>query len=205
MPMENHPSHELSEVMEVASEAGHILLENGAEIARVEDIMSRIANYYGVDSGNFFVLSNGIFTTGSTHKLSKAGAQVSSYANVEFIPLKGIQLSKVKAVNRLSYDIAADKCTLEEARERLHAIRTAPAKPAWEQMLGAAFGASGFTIMLITLEIITIETAIDANAANTTISPRAEITRESAMVIVCPVHINSPHLLHFRFTLLKLK
>ena len=142
--MENHPSHELSEVMEVASEAGHILLENGAEIARVEDIMSRIANYYGVDSGNFFVLSNGIFTTGSTHKLSKAGAQVSSYANVEFIPIRGVQLSKVRSVNQLSYDIAAGKCSLEEARERLRRIRQAPAKPAWEQLLGTGFGSAGF-------------------------------------------------------------
>ena len=53
----------ISEVLEVAAEAGHILLENGAEISRVEDIMSRIASHYGVDSGSFFVLSNGIFTT----------------------------------------------------------------------------------------------------------------------------------------------
>ena len=36
--------------------------------------MSRIATCFGVDSGNFFVLSNGIFTTGrSSGKISKAG------------------------------------------------------------------------------------------------------------------------------------
>ena len=77
-----------TEVLEVASIAGHILLENGAEISRVEDTMERIASHYGVDSGHFFVLSNGIFTTGSLGK----------YANVEFIPIRGIQLSKVVAV-----------------------------------------------------------------------------------------------------------
>ena len=55
---------DFAEVLEVASEAGHILLENGAEISRVDDIMERIAAHYGVRSGNFFVLSNGIFTTG---------------------------------------------------------------------------------------------------------------------------------------------
>ena len=135
---------DFAEVLSVASEAGHILLENGAEISRVEDIMGRIATHYGVSSGNFFVLSNGIFTTGQAEKVSKSGGQAATYANVEFIPLRGIQLSKVKAVNRLSYDIAADKCTLEEARERLNAIRNAPAKPAWELLLGSAFGASGF-------------------------------------------------------------
>lgn len=138
---------EFSEVLEVASEAGHILLENGAEISRVEDIMERIAAHYGVSSRHFFVLSNGIFTTGQAEKVQVAGGQAATYANVEFIPLKGIQLSKVKAVNRLSYDIAAGKCTLEQARERLAAIRNMPAKPVWEETLGAAFGAAGFAIV----------------------------------------------------------
>ena len=136
--------YELSEVLEVASEAGHILLENGAEISRVEDIMSRIANHFGVDSGNFFVLSNGIFTTGNSGKVAKAGGQASTYANVEFIPIRGVQFSKVRAVNQLSYDIVAGRCTLEEARERLHRIRTSPPKPVWEQVLATGLGAGGF-------------------------------------------------------------
>ena len=123
-----------TEVLEVASIAGHILLENGAEISRVEDTMERIASHYGVDSGHFFVLSNGIFTTGSLGK----------YANVEFIPIRGIQLSKVVAVNKLSYEIAAGKHSLAEARQRLESIKDAPTKPAWEQIAGAAFGAAGF-------------------------------------------------------------
>lgn len=55
-------SSDFAEVLDVASQAGHILLENGAEILRVEDIMGRISTHYGIDSGNFFVLSNGIFS-----------------------------------------------------------------------------------------------------------------------------------------------
>lgn len=135
---------ELTEVLETAALAGHILLENGAEISRVEDIMARIASHFGVDSGNFFVLSNGIFTTGRSGKLPKAGGQASSYANVEFIPIRGIQLCKVAAVNRLSYDIAADRVSLEQARQRLTAIREMRPKPIWEQLAGSAFGAAGF-------------------------------------------------------------
>ena len=135
---------DLAEVLEVAAEAGHILLENGAEISRVEDIMSRIASHFGVDSGSFFVLSNGIFTTGSVDKVRQDGGQAQTYANVEFIPIRGIQLSKVIAVNRLSYDIAYGVCTLDQARERLRIIRQAPPKPNWEQILGSALGAAGF-------------------------------------------------------------
>lgn len=144
-PSSRHlPSNDFAEVLQVAAEAGHILLENGAEISRVEDIMGRIATYFGVDSSHFFVLSNGIFTTGQASKVSKAGAQTATYANVEFIPIRSIQLSKVVAVNRLSYDIANGKVSLDQARQRLKHIRQLPQKAAWEQILGSAIGASGF-------------------------------------------------------------
>lgn len=119
-------------VLEFASEAGRVLLENGAEISRVEETMERIASNYGEEGEKFFVLSNGIFTTGN------------SYANAEFIPIKGARLDKVVAVNQLSRDIASQKLPLSEARKRLQQIRQTPAKPAWEQYLGAAFGCGGF-------------------------------------------------------------
>lgn len=121
-------------VLELASEAGHILLQNGAEISRVEDTMSRISSHYGVESGNFFVLSNGIFTTDAP----------GHYAKVEFIPIRAIQLSKVVAINRLSYDIAAGKYSIEESRHILDKIKSDKGKPAWELILGSAFGAAGF-------------------------------------------------------------
>lgn len=133
--METKETFTSEDVLEVASEAGHILLENGAEISRVEDTMERISSHYGVHTGHFFVLSNGIFTTSSSNK----------YANVEFIPIRGIQLSKVVEVNRLSYRIAADKVSLTQARAELDAIRDEPMKPAWEQIVGSAFGAAGFS------------------------------------------------------------
>ena len=123
-----------SQVLDVASLAGHILPENGAEISRVEETMQRIASHFGVDSGHFFVISNGIFTTGSLGR----------YANVEFIPIRGIQLSKIVEINNLSYDIAADRCSLEEAGARLVAIRDRKGKAEWEQIAGSAFGAAGF-------------------------------------------------------------
>ena len=54
---------EQNRIMELAYEAGAILLENGAEISRVDETMRRIAGHYGVDDENFFVLSNGIMAT----------------------------------------------------------------------------------------------------------------------------------------------
>lgn len=126
-----------AQALAIASEAGHILLENGAEISRVEETMERIATHYGVDSKSFFVLSNGIFTTSSFNK----------YANVEFIPFKGTQLDKVVAVNQLSRDIVAGKYTLDEAQVRLREIRTMRPHPVWEQVLASALGSAGFCIV----------------------------------------------------------
>ena len=130
----------LSEALEVAAQAGHVLLENGAEIARVEETMERISSHYGATQSNFFVLSNGIFTTGNT-----GGSE--RYANVEYIPLKGAQMEKIAEINQLSRDIAADKYTLQEARLKVEEIRRKPAKPFWEQVLGSAFGSAGFCIL----------------------------------------------------------
>ncbi len=141
--MEQKP--DFSEVLEVASEAGHILLENGAEISRVEDIMNRIATHFGVSSGNFFILSNGIFTSGKAERISKAGGQASTYANIAFIPLRSTQLSRVTAVNRLSYDIAQGRCDLEQARARLQIIKQMPSKPFWARLLATMFSSAAFS------------------------------------------------------------
>jgi uncharacterized membrane protein YjjP (DUF1212 family) len=119
-------------ILNLASDAGHLLLQNGAEISRVEDTMERIATHYGERNENFFVLSNGIFTTGK------------SYANVKFIPIKGARLDKVVAINQFSRDVSAGKYTLEQAERRLEEIRRLPEKPLWEQVAGAALGSGAF-------------------------------------------------------------
>ena len=57
------------DVLDAAMTAGHILLENGAEIFRVEETIDRICHHFGVQSENAFVLSNGIFlTSGDEHE-----------------------------------------------------------------------------------------------------------------------------------------
>ena len=124
----------------LATEAGHILLENGAEISRVEETMERIAAAYGVEDESFFVLSNGIIATGQ------------HYARAEFIPIKGTQLSRVVEVNQLSREVerrrpADAPMPVPELASRLQAIRTAPGHPAWEIILGIALGVSAFSIL----------------------------------------------------------
>lgn len=122
-------------ILDVTYEAGAILLENGAEISRVEETMQRIADHFGVEDESFFVLSNGIMATGK------------DYARTKFIPIKGASLDKVVAVNQLSREVAEDKCTLDELGQRLKAIRAMKPKPALEQIMAAALGSGAFCVI----------------------------------------------------------
>ena len=129
-------------VLDAAMEAGHILLQNGAEISRVEETMERICRHYGVESGEFFVLSNGIFTTGG-HGTGR------SYARVQHIPVRGAQLDKVVAVNQLSRKIAEGRCDrIEDVERRLEEINRMPAAKEWLQVLASGAGSAFFCSLL---------------------------------------------------------
>ena len=122
--------------MQLATDAGHVLLENGAEISRVEETMEHIASAYGVEDESFFVLSNGIITTGQ------------HYARAEFIPIRGTQLARVVEVNQLSREVSRQGgLPLGEAERRLQSIRISKGKPWWENILGIAVGVSAFSIL----------------------------------------------------------
>lgn len=125
-----------SRVLEATMKAGEILLQSGAEIARVEETMIRISNYFGVDSKEFFVLSNGIFVTGG--KYSK------EYAKVRHVPVRGAQLEKVVAVNQLSREVEEGKHTIEEVEQRLEEIDHMSGKSFRSQVIAAAIGSSAF-------------------------------------------------------------
>lgn len=122
-------------ILDLAYEAGAILLENGAEISRVEGTMRRIAGHFGVEDESFFVLSNGIIAAGD------------GYARSKFIPIRGASLDKVVAVNQLSREVEAGQCTLEQIEERLQQIRAMKPKRAWEQILASGVGSAAFCIL----------------------------------------------------------
>jgi len=123
------------EIMELALRAGHILLENGAEIFRVEDTMDRICRYYGVRSESAFVLSNGIFMTGGKEKC---------FARVLHIPVGRTRLNKVDAVNQLSREIEEGKHSFREAERALDKIEHMPETRKELQILASGIGSGAF-------------------------------------------------------------
>lgn len=131
---------EYSMVLDVSHQAGKVLLENGAEIARIEETMTRICSYFGVEGESIYVVSNGIFLTAEDEK---GGC----YARVEHIPLHQTRLDRVAAVNQLSREIEQGKYSLGEVEKKLYAIRDMPEKPRFLQTVAAGIGSGGFCIL----------------------------------------------------------
>ena len=117
--------------------AGQILLKNGAEISRVEETMDRICKHYGVVTGDFFVLSNGIFTTGA-----------GTYAHVKHIPVTGARLDKVVAVNQLSREISQGMYEdIEQVDRKLREIDAVPDQAKWKQIVASGMGSGFFCVL----------------------------------------------------------
>lgn len=125
------------QVIELAFCAGSLLLENGAEISRVEETMERICVYYGVRSENAFVLSNGIFITGNDE-------EGNDFVRVQHIPVSGTHLNKVIAINQLSREIEGGKYSVEEAMGALEAIRSEKEKGRAVRIGAAGLGSAAF-------------------------------------------------------------
>ena len=135
------PEEQKEKIMEIAMRAGHILLENGAEISRVEETIDRICRHYGIESANSFVLSNGIFST-------MGNERESFFARVQHIPVSGAHLNRVAAVNQLSREIEEGKHTVEELGRCLDDIEQMPGKRKGVQIGASAVGSGAFCYLL---------------------------------------------------------
>lgn len=124
-------------ILDLAVKAGEILLKNGAEIFRVQDTMTIIANTYNVHDFNVYVISNGIFASINEDKENH-------YTEVKHIPLSPVHLGRVAAVNSLSREIAEGKYTVDEAILELKKIETIPYSKNFSQILSSGIGSACF-------------------------------------------------------------
>ena len=132
-PKEESMAGDRQEIMEIAMRAGHVLLENGAEISRVEETIDRICRHYGIQSANSFVLSNGIFST-------MGNQREEFFARVQHIPVSGAHLNRVAAVNQLSREIEEGKHTIADLERCLDDIENMAGKQ-WEAAHSVCFSA----------------------------------------------------------------
>lgn len=131
------PEDQQQKIMELAMQAGQLLLSNGAEIYRVEETIRRICKAYGVTAENTFILSNGIFMTGES-------SPQKSFARVQYIPVSGTHMNKLAAVNALSRQIELGKVTISEALEELERIQNMKGHSLRSRIIAAGIGSAAF-------------------------------------------------------------
>lgn len=132
---------EMHRVLELALEAGRVLLRNGAEIFRVEETIEHICRRFEIEEMDAFVLSNGIFLT--AHDKGKE-----IFAKVKHVPLAGTNLEIVTEVNNLSREISAGHVGIDEAFERLREIEQLPPKKNLQLVLSAGIGSGVFCYIM---------------------------------------------------------
>ena len=128
------------DVLDTATRMGELLLDSGAEIARVEESMERVCRYYGAEGASFYVLSNGIFLTAED-------ARGNCYARAEHIPLSATRMDRIEALNALSREIEQGRHTPKQAGQMLERIAVMPGKSPAAQILASGVGAAAFCYM----------------------------------------------------------
>ena len=132
------PDEELRRrIMDFIMAAGQTLLENGAEVFRVEQTMEIMARSFNLREFHVYVLTNAIFASAGTAEISE----------VRNVPTRTTHLGRVAAVNALSREIAAGEMTLDEAESRLVLARRIPFPKDHVQLLSGMCGAFCFALL----------------------------------------------------------
>jgi uncharacterized membrane protein YjjP (DUF1212 family) len=124
--------------LEVCLLAGKIMLQSGAETARVEDTMMRIASFCGFNESHCFVAPTVIV-------FSMVGTEP---AKVIRISERSTDLHKVTLVNDISRKICSDELSMQDAYSKLKQVDTMDlAYPIHIQVAAAALVSACFLIM----------------------------------------------------------
>ena len=124
-------------IMDFIMAAGQTLLENGAEVFRVQQTMEIMARSFHLREFHVYVLTNGIFASAGTAEISE----------VRNVPTRTTHLGRVAAVNALSREIAEGSMSLNEAESRLVLARRIPFPKDWVQLVSGMCGAFCFALI----------------------------------------------------------
>lgn len=128
------------QILNIAMQAGEILIKSGAEVYRVEDTVTRICKSYGTKC-ECIVLLSGIF-------LSVEDEDGEPVTLVRRIKNHTIDLSRINLVNEFSRSIeACPTITYEEAKQKLNDIENSKRYGFVTQLFMASFTAYVYTVL----------------------------------------------------------
>lgn len=125
-------------LLAMAGEIGYRLLQNGAEIYRVEESVGRILAAYGATGGDVFAIPNCLIVSCDTDR----GKAVTRLRRVVS---HGIDLSRVERYNGLCRRVCGETPEFSRIWEEIHRIEQTKKYPFYLEILGFFVGSFAFT------------------------------------------------------------
>lgn len=128
-----------SELIDILLDFSEAMLGSGAEIARVEDSLSRMGNSYGAVKTNAFVINSSIeltihFEDGETVTRTR---RIRSSGSTDF--------EKLRRLNALSRQCVVQRIPIAQLRSEVDSIRNVNISP-WRSYIGSLLAAASFSI-----------------------------------------------------------
>lgn len=128
-----------SDLINIVTDVGYLLMENGAEIYRVEESMQRLFRAYGVQGSDVYAIPNCITVT-------ICALDGKPLTKIKRIPPHGTNIDKLEKINDLCRRVCRDTPEFYKIRKELYAIDRGKPYGFWIQV--AAFAFIGFAFCL---------------------------------------------------------
>ncbi|WP_125154696.1 threonine/serine exporter family protein [Clostridium rectalis] len=131
---------DINRILQLATLAGEIMLESGAEIYRVEETVERICHAYGVFNTDSFITPTGLV-------VSVTNSFGITSSKVKRIKSRTVDLDKIALVNDLSRKICSEKLTLDFIEQSLKDIKSNKTYSKKIIILASCIAAGFFTLL----------------------------------------------------------
>lgn len=131
----------IDKVLKVATYAGKILLESGAETYRVEETICRICNSLGMEITDSFVTPTGIIVSISNNDCTSS--------LVKRVTSRGVDLNKIHKINDLSRSLYSKSidADIDLIYKKLTEIDSEPRYSFWTTLLCSSLGAGSCSLL----------------------------------------------------------
>lgn len=127
------------DVLRTAMDVGEGLLRSGAEIQRIEDTITRIAKAYGAVHVEVFTITTLIL---ASVRMPDGGYS----SQTRRVLTSSTNLHRLAKYNEISREICAGGVSVEQAQQKLKAVKHSEPYPMWVVFVGVVFAAGGFAV-----------------------------------------------------------
>lgn len=130
---------DMNKLLHVATLAGKIMLESGAETYRVEETICRICKSYNAESADSFVTPTGIMVSIYDND--------QTFSLIKRVTSRSVDLNKVDKINDLSRTLSKEKIDINDFEMKLNEISKGERYSIPITLLFSAFAAGTFAIL----------------------------------------------------------